>query len=228
MVEKTRHHMEASRSRLIIIDDHPLFRRGLVSMVNNEPDMLVCAQAEKHHQALDLIASENPDIATVDISLGESDGLSLIKDIRERFSSLPVLVISMHDESLYAERAIRAGARGYISKQQMDETVLLAIRQVSRGGDYISPSIRSLFAHKYLHGHSRGKNHPVAILSDRQLEVFRLIGEGVSTRQIAERLNLSVKTIESHREQIKSKLTLHSGMELARAASIWVATGRMR
>jgi len=228
MSDRLQSQRESSRIRLIVIDDHPLFRRGLVSMINNEPDMVVCAQAEKHHQALDLIASKNPDIATVDISLGESDGLSLIKDIRERFSSLPVLVISMHDESLYAERAIRAGARGYISKQQMDETVLLALRQVLRGEDYISAEISSFLSQKYLHGHSRSRNHSVAGLSDRQLEVFRLIGESMCTRQIAERMHLSVKTIESHREHIKSKLTLHSGAELARAASIWVATGRMR
>ena len=227
MIEKFKNQSDAPRSRLIVIDDHPLFRRGLVSMINNEPDMVVCAQAEEHHQALDLIASENPDVATVDISLGVSDGLGLIKDIRLQCPSLPVLVISMHDEALYAERAIRAGACGYVSKQQISETVLLALRQVLKGEDYISPEVSSKLTHDYLHGLSRGKSHSVACLSDRQLEVFRLIGESLSTRQIAERLHLSVKTIESHRENIKSKLTLHSGVEMARAASIWVANGKM-
>jgi DNA-binding NarL/FixJ family response regulator len=214
--------------RLIVIDDHPLVRRGLASIINGEPDLEVCAAAADRQTGLELIASAGPDLVTVDLSLGPCDGLGLIKDIRTRFPALPVLVVSMHDETVYAERAFRAGASGYINKEQMDETVLAAIRCVLAGERYMSPAMRSLFAQQYLAKRPRRKNARVTILSDRELEVFRLIGEGNGTRQIAERLKLSIKTIESHRENIKSKLSLHSAAELAKAAACWVETGRMK
>jgi DNA-binding NarL/FixJ family response regulator len=214
--------------RLIVIDDHPLVRRGLTSIINGEPDLEVCAAAADRQTGLELIASAGPDLVTVDLSLGQCDGLGLIKDIRARFPTLPVLVISMHDEAIYAERAFRAGAGGYINKEQMDETVLAAIRCVLQGKRYMSPAMRSLFEQQYLAKRPRRKNAQITVLSDRELEVFRLIGEGNGTRQIAERLRRSIKTIESHRENLKSKLTLHSAAELARAAACWVETGRTK
>lgn len=195
-------------------------------MINGEPDLEVCAEAGTHQIAIEQIILRRPDMATVDLSLGESDGLDLIKEIRERFPALPVLVISMHDENIYAERAFRAGARGYISKQQLDETLLAAIRCVLAGGQYMSPVMGIRFAQKYLSGESRANESPVAGLSDRELQVFRLIGEGKTTRQIAERFKLSIKTIETYREHLKAKLTLHSGADLARCATRWVETGK--
>lgn len=216
------------RHRLIVIDDHPLIRRGLTSIINGEPDLEVCGEAATHETALETITSARPDLATVDIALGESDGLGLIKDIRVNFPALPILVVSMHDESVYAERAFRAGAGGYVTKHQMDETVLVAIRCVLEGGRYMSPAMRAWFARQYLAGQKRPKDSLTSALSDRELEVFRLIGGGSGTRQIAERLKLSIKTIESYREHLKAKLTLHSGAELARAAACWIATGKLR
>lgn len=214
------------RRRVMVIDDHSLMRRGLVSMIGNEPDLEVCAEAATREAALEAIISARPDLATVDISLGESDGLELIKDFRVRFPNLPVLVISMHDEAVYAERVFHAGACGYVSKQQTDETVLTAIRCVLQGGHYMSPRMGAWFAEKYLAGGPREKDSPIAALSDREFGVFRLIGEGKTTRQIAERLKLSVKTIESYREHLKAKLTLETGAELARSAALWVETGK--
>ncbi len=214
-----------TRHRLIVIDDQPLLRRGLASMINNEPDLEVCAEASSHQEGLAAITSSRPDLATVELTLGSDDGLELIKDIREQFPALPILVISMHNEALYAERAFRAGAQGYITKQQMDETVLAAIRSVLCGGQYMSSAMGRLFAKHYLQGQRSKNDSPLAGLSDRQLAVFRLMGEGKSTRHIAEHLKLSIKTIESHRENLKAKLTLQSGAELVRAAIHWVATG---
>lgn len=216
------------RRRLIVIDDHPLIRRGLTSIINGEPDLEVCGEAATHQAGLAAIGATGPDLVTVDLSLGESDGLGLIKDIRARFPALPMLVVSMHDESIYAERTFRAGASGYVNKEQMDGTVLVAIRCVLEGRRYMSAVMEVWFAQQYLAGRTRKKDARMSVLSDRELEVFRLIGEGHGTRQIAERLNLSIKTIESHREHLKSKLTLQSGAELARAAACWLETGRIR
>lgn len=218
---------EEVRKRIVVIDDHALIRRGLVAMIDNEPDLEVCAEAASHQAALVAIAGAQPDLVTVDLSLADSDGLELLKDLRVRFPELPVLVISMHDEALYAERAFRAGARGYITKQQMDDTVLTAIRSVLAGNQYMSPAVGAKFAAHYLAGHLPKTNSPLAGLTDRELEVFRLIGEGKGTRQIAERLKLSIKTIESYREHLKTKLALASGVELARAATCWVETGKV-
>ena len=215
------------RKRIAVIDDHSLIRRGLAAMIDNESDMMVCAEAATHQAALAAIEEAQPDLVTVDLSLGDGDGLELLKDLRVRFPELPTLVISMHDEALYAERAFRAGARGYITKQQMDDTLLDAIRCVLDGNQYMSPAVGAKFAKYYLAGHSQKKHSALAGLSDREFEVFRLIGEGKGTRQIAERLKLSVKTIESYREHLKTKLMIKSGVELARAATCWVETGKV-
>jgi DNA-binding NarL/FixJ family response regulator len=227
MTKKKAPRAKPVRHRIIVVDDHALIRRGLVAMINNEPDLEVCAEAGTRVAGLAVIASSRPDMVTVDLSLGESDGLELIKDIRVLFPALPVLVISMHNEVVYAERTFRAGARGYVTKDQMDGTVLVAIRCVLTGGQYMSPKLGAWFAQQYLAGHPREKDSPTASLSDRELEVFRMIGEGKTTRQVAIGLKLSIKTIESYREHLKQKLTLDSGAELARSAARWVETSRI-
>ncbi len=168
MAEKKPQRTRATRRRLLVADDHALIRRGLVSMLNNEPDLEVCAEAATRQAALEAISSARPDMVTVDISLGESDGLGLIKDIHAQFPDLPVLVISMHDEVVYAERALRAGARGYVTKQEMDETVLAAIRCVLGGGQYLSSTMGAFFARQYLSERPGENETPLAALSDRE------------------------------------------------------------
>lgn len=227
MVRKKGAPAKTVRKRLVVIDDHGLIRRGLISMINNEPDLEVCAEADTLQGGLRALALAQPDMATIDLHLGDSDGLELIKDIRKRMPSLPLLVISMHDEAVYAERAFRAGARGYVTKQQASETVLSAIRCVLAGGRYMSPAMQERFARHYAAGHRHIEESPVAKLSDREIEVFRLIGEGMANRQMAGQLTLSVKTIETYREHLKSKLNLHTSGALARAAALWVSTGNI-
>ena len=224
MPKQTRPATETSRRRIVVIDDHALIRRGLMSMINNEPDLVTCGEAATHQAGMEAVTTSLPDLVTVDLSLGDRYGFELISDIRAAFPALPVLVISMHDEAVYAERAFRAGGNGYITKQQMDETVLVAIRCVLSGDQYMSPVMGALFAKQYLAGRQLEQDTPISRLSNRELEVFRLIGGGQGTRQIAELLSLSIKTIESYRENLKTKLTLHSGVELARAATRWVET----
>ena len=163
----------------------------------------------------------------VDLGLERSeDGLDLVKDMKKHHPQIPALVLSMHDEAVYAERSLRAGARGYITKQQLDETVLVAIRKLLAGETYMSDQLRERLSAKFVAGQTLETDSPLAVLSDRELQVFRLIGEGRTSRQFAERLHLSIKTIESHREHLKQKLRLDSSAELAQRASQWVETGR--
>ena len=190
--------------KILLVDDHPLLRRGLAALIEGELDLSVCGQAASRKDALRCIGQQQPDLAIVDLNLEGSDGLNLIKDIKACRPDVMSMVLSMHDESLYAERAIHAGARGYVSKQQLDDTILVAIRRILDGGIYLSEKMGALCAEKYLLGQARTQgledDSPMAALSDRELEVFQLIGSGESTREIAERLGLSIKTIESHRE----------------------------
>ena len=212
---------------ILIVDDHPVLRRGLASMIKSEPDLVVSAEAATCQAALDAIQQSKPDLVIVDLELeGGDDGLDLVKDLKKRHPQIPALVLSMHDEAVYAERSLRAGARGYITKQQLDETVLVAIRQVLAGEMYMSDKLRARLATKFVAGQTLETDSPLAVLTDRELQVFRLIGEGRTTRQIAEAVNLSIKTIESHREHIKQKLNLESSAELAQRATQWVETGR--
>ena len=215
----------ATSRAILIVDDHPMLRRGLAALIEGEPDLAVCGQAASCRDALRIIRQDKPDLAIVDLGLEGSDGLELIKEIKASHPQVLTLVLSMHDESLYAERAINAGARGYATQQQLDDTVLVAIRRVLDGGVYLSKKMSTRFAEKYLAGGSLEDDSPLAVLSDRELEVFRLIGQGRSTREIAERLHLSPKTIESHREHLKHKLTLHTAAALVRRATHWVDTG---
>ncbi len=190
-------------------------------MMNREPDMMVCGEAEEATGALQAITVAKPDFLVVDISLSGPDGLDLLKSIRARYPSLPVLILSMHDETIYAERALRAGANGYIMKQEATEKVLVAVRQILTQKVYVSDRIANRMLQQYIKGSVSETQSPIAELSDRELEVFRLIGEGHGTRKIAEELHLSVKTVESYQAHIKEKLSLKNGRELVQRAIQW-------
>jgi DNA-binding NarL/FixJ family response regulator len=211
-----------NKARVFIVDDHPLLRQGISAVLNQEPDMLVCGDADNAIEAMDAIERLQPDIAIVDLSLRNSNGLNLIKDLHIRCSRIPVIVLSMHSESFYAERALRAGARGYLPKEEGTHQLAEAIRRVLRGEISLSQSMASSLIKKVAGGQS--SNSLEETLSDRELEVFELLGSGLGTRQIAERLHLSVKTVESHRENIKVKLQLTSGTDLVKHAVQWVQT----
>jgi DNA-binding NarL/FixJ family response regulator len=209
------------KSRVFVVDDHPIVRQGLALLINREADLIVCGEAEDAHTAVQAVATAKPDILVVDISLNGPDGLDLLKDVRTRYPGLPVLVLSMHDESIYAERALRAGAQGYIMKQEATEKVLVALRRILSGEIYVSERIANRMLQRYIGSPSSARPSTIADLTDRELEVFRLIGEGHSTRQIAEELHISVKTVESYQAHIKEKLSLRSGRELVQHAIQW-------
>jgi DNA-binding NarL/FixJ family response regulator len=212
------------KSKIFVVDDHPIVRQGLGLLINREPDMIVCGAAEEAQSALRAIPTLQPDVMVVDISLSGPDGLELVKTIRTRDANMPILVLSMHDESIYAERALRAGANGYIMKQEATEKVLVAIRRILRGEVYLSDRVSSKMLQQYVRGSSTARESPVADLSDRELEVFRLVGEGHGTRQIAEELHLSVKTVETYQAHIKEKLSLRNARELVQHAIEWHLT----
>lgn len=211
-----------SKARIIIVDDHPIVRQGLAALINHEKDMLVCEQAEDAHQALAAVKTKNPDTIIVDISLKDKSGLELIKDINFQYKNLPILALSMHDESLYAERALRAGAMGYIMKVEATDNVVYAIRKVLSGQIYVSKKITEKMMSKLVGGKPQIGASPTDCLSDRELEVLMLIGQGYGTRKMAEKLYLSVKTIETYRAHIKEKLNLANATELLRYAIQWV------
>jgi DNA-binding NarL/FixJ family response regulator len=212
--------------KVYVVDDHPIVRQGLALMINREADMFVCGEAEEAHSALQAMTTVQPDVMIVDISLIGPDGIELVKSIRARNASLPILMLSMHDESTYAERAIRAGANGYIMKQEATEKVLVALRRILNGGVYLSDRIAGKMLQQYVRGTTVVQHSPVADLSDRELEVFRLIGDGHGTRQIAEELHLSIKTVETYQAHIKEKLSLRNARELMQHAIEWNLTER--
>jgi DNA-binding NarL/FixJ family response regulator len=203
------------------VDDHPIVRQGLALMLNREADLVVCGEAEDANGAMLVMTSAHPDVLILDISLNGPDGLDLLKTIRTTHPTLPVLILSMHDESIYAERALRAGANGYIMKQEATEKVLVAVRRILTGEIYVSDRVANKLLKHYITGSGSLRNSSIADLSDRELEVFRLIGEGHSTRQIAEELHISVKTVESYQAHIKEKLSLRSSRELMQHAIQW-------
>jgi DNA-binding NarL/FixJ family response regulator len=214
------------KSKILLVDDHPIVRKGLAELVNHESDLEVCGQAEDAHQAMKAIKEMKPNMAVVDISLKETSGLELIKDIHSQHPNLPVLALSMHDESLYAERALRAGAMGYIMKQEATENVIVAMRRILGGEIYVSDRMAARMVRKFLAGQTETTTSAVECLSDRELEVFHLIGRGYGTRQISERLHLSVKTIETYRAHIKDKLNLTDAAELLQHAIQWANSSR--
>jgi DNA-binding NarL/FixJ family response regulator len=209
------------KKTVFVVDDHPIVRQGLALLINQEADLTVCGEAEEMHSALSAIQAVRPDILIVDISLNGPDGLELLKNIRLGSPRLPVLILSMHDESIYAERALRAGANGYIMKQEATEKVLVALRRILSGEIYVSDRIANSMLRHYVRGVNPSEHSSISDLTDRELEVFRLIGEGHGTRQIAEALHLSVKTVESYQAHIKEKLSLRSARELVQHAVQW-------
>ncbi len=211
---------------ILIVDDHPIVRKGIRALLEQEADFRVVGEAAGRAEVLTFLRQAEPSLILLDISLQGSDGIEVTKAIRAEFGTMPILVVSMHDESLYAERALRAGANGYIMKQEMADNVVKAMRQVLGGKIYVSDNIRQKVLRDLTQPHSDIRTTPIERLSDRELEVFRLIGEGHGTRQIAEMLNLSIKTIETYRAHIKEKLSIKSAAELARSAVSWVEGGK--
>lgn len=225
MQPKTSATLRPTKHRVLLIDDHPILRRGLAQLINQEADLMVCGEADEAPKAFDAVATMKPDVALVDISLKGGNGLELIKNIKARFPELPLLVLSMHDESLYAERALRAGSLGYVMKEVAIENVITAIRRVLAGEIFLSDKMKARLLNQYVSGRGKKPGSPIETLTDRELEVFRLIGEGRGTRQIAGDLHLSVRTVEAYREYIKDKLNLKNGTELVQHAFQWVHEG---
>lgn len=222
MSAKKRTGPKPDKVKIVLVDDHPVVRQGVAMLVTQEPDMVVCGEARSAAEALEAIERSQPDVAIVDLALKASSGLELIKDIRIRYPKLLVLVLSMRDESFYAERALRAGARGYIAKEEGTEKIIEGIRKILAGEVYLSEKLASKMISKYVAGRGGATEPAVGQLTDRELEVFELIGDGLTTREIAGKLHLSPKTIESHREHIKEKLQLDSAAELLKHAIHWV------
>lgn len=211
------------KRRVLIIDDHPIFRHGISAMINAEPDLNVCGEAGSAPAALDAMRRLEPDIALVDISMPGANGIELLKSMRAESPKLPMLVVSMHDESLYALRALRAGALGYVMKAEALNSILVAIRKVLQGEPYLSPKFSDRLVFKAIRSMDEGLGSPVDKLSDRELEVLNLMGRGFGAQDIANELHLSVKTIETHRAHIKEKLDFHDSKEMVRFAIEWVA-----
>lgn len=207
------------RSRVLLVDDHPIVRQGLVALIDATGDLCACGEASSAAEALEAIERCDPDIVVIDISLGDRNGVELIKDIGARFPKLPTLALSMYDEAMYAMRVLKAGGRGYIMKQEMPKKVITAIRRVLGGHVYVSDQMATrMVDHIVIAPQSNSAVHPTADLTDRELEVLTLLGRAQSTREIAEKLFLSAKTVEAHRERIKEKLKLKNGNELVRYA----------
>ncbi len=210
-----------AKSRLLFVDDHPLFREGLRQLIEREPDLAVCGEASNAEEALRLISELEPDLVIVDISLGGSSGIDLIKTIKASHEELPVLVVSMHDESLYAERALRAGAMGFVMKHEPGRIVKAAVRKVLGGEIYLSERMSSTVISKFMKGQGDRPASPLELLSDRELEVFRMLGQGKGTRVIAQELDVTIATINSFRNRIKEKLHLKTATEVMLHAIQW-------
>ena len=212
-----------NRARVLIVDDHPAVREALALRVERQSDLEVCGEAADMSAALRLVAATRPDVSLVDISLKAGSGIDLIKRIRDRNDHVRILVWSMHSEALYAERALRAGALGYVNKDQATDRIVEAVRRVLAGKVYLSEATAERLLQRAVGGaRDEATRSPLDVLADRELEVFRLIGEGVKTAEIAERLHLSVKTVETYRDRIRQKLGLADGTRLAHYATQWV------
>jgi DNA-binding NarL/FixJ family response regulator len=214
------------RTRILLVDDHPIVRERLTELINREPDLLVCAEAEDRHQAIETIKARQPNLLIVDLTLKNSDGFELIKDVHSRWPGLLMLVVSMHDESLYAERVLRAGARGYITKQEATRSILQAIRKVLDGQVFLSQTMASQILGRLTDPASVKLGEPVESLADRELQVFELTGRGLNTREIAQHLHIGVKTVETYRHRIREKLKLEHPTDLLRSAIAWTHQGQ--
>jgi DNA-binding NarL/FixJ family response regulator len=208
--------------RILLVDDHPIVRKGLRRLIEGDAHLEVCAEAEGVRDARAAIRQHQPDAVVVDLSLKDGDGIELVKDVRAHHPTLPLLVLSMHEESVYAERLLTAGANGYIMKQAASELFIEALHAVLSGRRYVSDAIRARLQRKAVSGNVGNSHDSVQALSNRELQILEMIGRGRSSRQIAEELNLSVKTIEAHRQRIKRRLNLKSGAQLVNFAVAWV------
>lgn len=224
MSSKARAGKARTRIRILVVDDHPMMRQGLAALINNEKDLAVCGEAESAAQAMDAIAATRPDLVIADITMPDKSGLELIKDALAVHPGLRVLVVSMHDESLYAERVLRAGGCGYIMKQEGGKRLMEGIRQVLAGQIYVSEKMSKRILEIFSGQRNSSGGSPVEKLTDREFEVFQLIGEGKGTREIADKLHLSVKTVEVHRLHIKEKLEIQTAAGLIRFAVRWMET----
>ena len=211
--------------RVLIVDDHPIVRQGLRRVMETEEDLTVCGEAETARDAKTAIKELNPDVVIADISLKQGDGIELVRDVRAHYPQLPILVLSMHDETIYAERMLSAGANGYIMKQAASEQFLISLRRVLDGGIYVSEAVGNNMIQKFAAGGAYISANPIDRLSNRELQILHMIGKGMSTRETAHSLNLSIKTVESHRQRIKRKLNLTTGTQLVQYAVNWF-TGR--
>jgi DNA-binding NarL/FixJ family response regulator len=209
------------KAKILVVDDHPMVREWLATLINQQADLQVCGEADSAPKAMQIISQAKPDVAIVDISMDGGSGLELIKNLKASHPNIMVIVLSMHDESLYAERALRAGARGYIMKKEATKGVLQAIRCVLGGKLYLSDKLALIMAEKFVDGRPKPEGSPVEKLSDRELEVFQLLGQGYSTRRIADEMHVSFKTIQAFCARIKEKLNLESANELLREAVRW-------
>jgi DNA-binding NarL/FixJ family response regulator len=216
--------MSNNKTRILIVEDHPIFLLGMSELINQEGDMMVCGSADDVSEGRKAVKHLQPDMVIVDLSLKSSSGIDLVKEISALYKKLPVLVLSMHDESLHAERCLLAGARGYIMKEEASKSVVEAIRQIRAGDVYVSQRIMGTILNKFQNRPASFHKSPIQGLSDREMEIFRLIGKGLSTGQIACQLNLSVKTVGTYRERIKEKLGLQHGGDLTKYAVLWVET----
>ena len=221
MASKRKPEKASKKAAVLLVDDHPIVRQGMSQLLNRESDMMVCGEAESAHQALSMLKTIKPDIAILDVSLEDRSGIELLKDILIRFPTLPVLILSMHHESLYAERALHAGAKGYIMKHEAPDKVLEAIRTILRGEVYVSEKMTAKMLLTLSDRRSSKGESFIERLSDRELEVFRFIGKGFSSSEIAEQLCISIKTIETHRKHIKYKLKLTNKGDFLRFAVEW-------
>ena len=212
-----------TKSRIFVVDDHPLVREWLTTLIDQTTDLEVCGGSEESAGALRGIAECQPDLAVIDLSLGAESGLDLIRTIGERHPKVAMIVLSMHEEHVYAERSIRAGARGYVMKRESTKKVVDAIHRVLEGNTYLSNELTEAFAQKFISG-SQSHGETLSQLSDRELEVFRFIGQGYETREIADRLNVNIKTVQTYCTRIKEKLNLNTGAELLREAMRWNST----
>lgn len=211
-----------SMYRIFIVDDHPIMRRGYTALLTRESDLQVCGEAGSGEEAIEQIQKMNPDLVIVDISMDGMNGIEMIKYLKTLRSELPFLVVSMHDETLYAERAIHAGASGYIMKSEVGVSVITAVRRILLGGIYLSEQMSSKLLRPYFGRPKDATGGTVRVLSDRELEIFELMGRGITTSHIAEMLHISPKTVESHRARIKSKLGLENTAQLRQRAVLWV------
>ena len=215
---------DRNKKKVFLVDDHPLVREWLTNLINQQPDLAVCGESETAPKALQAIAGLKPDVAIVDISLKDSSGIELIKDLKEFHPSVAVLVLSMHDETHYAERSLRAGAKGYVMKRETTKKIIDAIRRLLEGKLYISEKVLESMTGRFVESKRTSSPSPVAELSDRELEVFEMLGQGQGTRQIAETLRLSVKTVQAYCARMKDKMNLNSATELLREAIRWNET----